>query len=875
MNKNIYVFLTFLIISACGGGSNNPNTIDSIANPTVSINSSSTEVLIGESVSLSWESTNATACLASGAWSGSKAVRGSENITVTIPGMNNFAISCAGSNGGNASASLMVEGYRETQGVIVDGYIRQADIFIDTNNSFTPDTGEYSTSSDNDGKFNIRYADGNLISLGGYDLDTGNALDNLLIIHKTNGHSDFKALTPVTSIAAFMADSSLVNAALGIDLSLDIAVIDPVAGKGDSGINDFLYEKGNQLTVLAYALQNITNNLNSTTDTTQDYFKAIAEEVEAEYGSTSLKVDIETQAFITKTLDRVITSKSVTIDETNKSKLISALATVLPIIEVKTSSVLTTAIFNFATSTLQTDTQAIANGSASADILSSYDSDILNYIGTDQGVNSDELAPEITAMDETVSTDEDTSITINVLNNDSYLTSAPISVVVGSAENGAVSVNNNTITYVPNVDFNSSDSFVYTILQGDKTSSATVLVKVNPVNDAPAFGNLLSSYSYSENETASITTITGTDVDSDVLTITLSGTDATSFNFSSENILSFINSPDYETKTSYSITLTVSDSTDSLSKDVSILISNINDVPPVISSAATYSAAENQTGIGSVSASDVEGDTLTYSISGTELAISSAGVITFKTAPDFETKTSYTATVTVSDGVNTATKALTISVTNVNDVAPVITSSANSYSLNENSTAVIGTITASDAEGDSFVYSTSGTDSSYFNIGSSSGVLTLKVAPDYETKASYSFNVVASDGVNSGSKAITLSIANLNDNSPLFTTSAAQSLIEGNTTVGNIVASDADGNSVTYTLSGTNSSLASITSGGVLTLNSNADYETKTSYSVIITATDGTNATTQTVTISVINDTYDDISMPKKIQLAELKKENG
>ena len=84
-----------------------------------------------------------------------------------------------------------------------------------------------------------------------------------------------------------------------------------------------------------------------------------------------------------------------------------------------------------------------------------------------------------------------------------------------------------------------------------------------------------------------------------------------------------------------------------------------------------------------------------------------------------------------------------------------------------------------------------------------------------------------------------------------------------------------DGNSVSYTLSGTNSSLASITSGGVLTLNSKADYETKTSYSVIITATDGTNSTTQTVTISVINDTYDDISMPKKIQLAELKKENG
>ena len=40
------------------------------------------------------------------------------------------------------------------------------------------------------------------------------------------------------------------------------------------------------LTVLAYALQNITNNLNTTTETTQDYFKAITEEIEKEYTET-------------------------------------------------------------------------------------------------------------------------------------------------------------------------------------------------------------------------------------------------------------------------------------------------------------------------------------------------------------------------------------------------------------------------------------------------------------------------------------------------------------------------------------------------------------------------------------------------------------
>ena len=47
--------------------------------------------------------------------------------------------------------------------------------------------------------------------------------------------------------------------------------------------NDYYYEKGNQLTVLALALQNISNNMNSTSDNSKDYFKAISEEIEEEF----------------------------------------------------------------------------------------------------------------------------------------------------------------------------------------------------------------------------------------------------------------------------------------------------------------------------------------------------------------------------------------------------------------------------------------------------------------------------------------------------------------------------------------------------------------------------------------------------------------
>ena len=45
------------------------------------------------------------------------------------------------------------------------------------------------------------------------------------------------------------------------------------------------------------------------------------------------------------------------------------------------------------------------------------------------------------------------------------------------------------------------------------------------------------------------------------------------------------------------------------------------------------------------------------------LSISSSGVLSFVTAPDYETKTSYSATVTVSDGTNSTSAAITIAIT--------------------------------------------------------------------------------------------------------------------------------------------------------------------------------------------------------------------
>ena len=801
--KNFLVsnLLVLIFVIGCGGGGGGGGTpTPSEPSPTSSLSSSSSSVLIDTAVTLTWSSTNATSCSASGTWSGTKATSGSEDVTIATPGNNQFTITCSGA-GGSRAASVTVEGYRNTEGVTVDGYIRQADIFIDTNDSYTADSGEDTTTSDNDGKFTIKYSDGNLISLGGTDLDSGNALDNLLIVHKLTGHSNFKAVTPVTSVAAFMTDSSLVNAALGIDVSLDIATVDPVAGKGDGGINDYLYEKGNQLTVLAYALQNITNNLNTTTDTTQDYFKAIAEELDTEYAATATRVNIETEAFITKVLNNVVNIKSLTLDDTNKANAISALAAVLPVIQVKADSANTTAIFDFATSTLQTDAQALANGTASAATVTSYQTDILNYVADDQNVVADELVPDISALPDSVTIDEDSSIDIAVLANDSYNTTESIDVVLDtSPSDGSASLSNNVVSYVPDANFFGSDEIAYTITQGDKTSSSSVAISINSVNDVPTFDNLLSTYTVDENQTA-VTSISASDVEDEALTISISGTDEASFNLSSSNILTFVESPDYETQISYSLVASVTDGIDTLNKDVTVNLYNLNDNLPVFTSSSSFSADENQTAIGVVVASDADGDSVTYTASGSDILIDGGtGVITFSSAPDYETKTSFTSTVTATDGLNSSTQDITIAVNNLNDNYPELVSAAY-FEVDENQTS-IGTISATDADGDTLTYAISGSESSGINIDPDSGVLTFVDAPDYETKTSYSFDGTVSDAPGrTVSFLVQIKLNNLNDNSPIFTSAETFSVAENESSIGTALATDADtGSSVSYSV---------------------------------------------------------------------------
>jgi hypothetical protein len=67
--------------------------------PEVKISASAARIFTGENLTLRWSATNATSCTASGAWSGSQAISGTETVTVNQSGSLVYELSCIGAGG--------------------------------------------------------------------------------------------------------------------------------------------------------------------------------------------------------------------------------------------------------------------------------------------------------------------------------------------------------------------------------------------------------------------------------------------------------------------------------------------------------------------------------------------------------------------------------------------------------------------------------------------------------------------------------------------------------------------------------------------------------------------------------------------------------
>ena len=878
------ILFSVLFIAACGGGGGGGgSSTPSTPSPIVTLSSSSASVIVGEVVTLSWSSTNATSCSASGAWTGSKAVNGNEDVTISTSGANNFSLSCTG-EGGSGSSSASVSGIANISGVVVDGYIRDASVFLDTNADFILDADETTTTSDANGSFTLPNLDTNVVAINGVDADSNNTLTNFSLVQAANTSLDFRAITPLTSIAFHLTDPTTINTILGLDSSIDINTADPVANINESNSYKFLYEKGNQVTLLVYSMQSAINDIAGTQDTSEAYFSSIASTLTSQYDASSEAVNIESSSFIDGYVDLVMENITATISDSDKQNLKNTLKSIMPVVSVRNDLTVTKAITNFITGTFINDFISMAKGEAAESLVNNYVSSINSLIAADQGIDSNDLVQQITLVDDTSSVNEDENVTFTILNNDTIeagLDYFGLFIELSTATSGIATLNSDqTVTYEPDLNFNGQEDLVYTVNVDGTVASGNIAITINPVNDAPTFDDLASNFTIEEN-TTSVTTVAVTDVEEDAIGFSLSGEDKDLFSISGTGVIAFVSNPDFESPADsnqdniYNLNIEASDGTDSVIQAVTVEVSNIeNEGNPIITGlASSLTVDENQQSVIEFTVSDPQNDTITYSISGVDKDLfalifdGSAASLTMN-AVDYENPTDsdanniYSVSVNFSDDLNTTTQAIELLINNVNDNNPAFDPDfATAVSINENQNNVT-TIQASDADGDDLTYSISGGDSSVFAI-SSSGVITMTTNPDFESKSSYVFNCSISDGVNEAAAGMTVTILNVNE-APVFTsyTPGVQAQIsaeENTTSLTTIAASDEDGDTLSFSISGSDASAFTISDAGTLSLSNSLDFEnpsdtnTDNIYDFSVTVSDSALSASVNFSLSIQN----------------------
>ena len=306
-----------------------------------------------------------------------------------------------------------------------------------------------------------------------------------------------------------------------------------------------------------------------------------------------------------------------------------------------------------------------------------------------------------------------------------------------------------------------------------------------------------------------------------VISYSLSGTDASLLSITSSGVVRLTTNPDYETKSSYSFTVTASDAAGNTSAatTVTFSITDVDDTAPVITvtgdNPATVELGATYTDAGATAS-----DGLSAPGSGFEEGLEVI-TVTSTSNVDISAVGSYTVTYSATDAAGNAATQVTRTVNVVDTTAPVITvTSANPATVELGASYTDAGATATDLSGAITVTSTSTVDTS--------------------TVGSYTVTYSATDAAGNAATQVTRTVNVVDTTAPVITvTSANPATVE-------LGASYTDAGATATDLSGA----ITVTSAGTV------NTSVVGTYSVTYTSTDASNNTgTVTRTINVVDTT--------------------
>jgi hypothetical protein len=448
----------------------------------------------------------------------------------------------------------------------------------------------------------------------------------------------------------------------------------------------------------------------------------------------------------------------------------------------------------------------------------------------------------------TATTSEEGSVTITLSGSDQDGDSLSYSITQPSNGSAVLGEDGVTVTYTPVANFNGTDSFTYMANDGTANSApATVTVSVSAVNDAP----VADAKTATTSEEGSVTiTLSGSDQDGDSLSYSITQPSNGSAVLGEDGV-TVTYTPVANFNGTDSFTYMANDGTaNSAPATVTVSVSAVNDAP--VADAKTATTSEEGSVTITLSGSDQDGDSLSYSItqpSNGSAVLGEDGVtVTYTPVANFNGTDSFT--YMANDGTaNSAPATVTVSVSAVND-APV--ADAKTATTSEEGSVTI-TLSGSDQDGDSLSYSITQPSNGSAVLGEDG--VTVTYTPVANFNGTDSFTYMANDGTaNSAPATVTVSVSAVND-APVADAKTATTSEEGSVTI-TLSGSDQDGDSLSYSITQPSNGSAVLGEDGVtVTYTPVANFNGTDSFTYM--ANDGTaNSAPATVTVSVsaVND---------------------